>query len=282
MSEQGLRFSVVVPAYNEADYLGASLRSLQRQDFGGRYEIIVVDNGSSDRTVTVAEAAGVLVLHEPQPGVCAARQCGVESARGEYVVSTDADTVHPIDWLSRIDAQFRSHPEAVAVAGPCRYLDPPWWAGVFPPVWFRAIATVHSLTGRVTYLTATNVAYARAGFPGYDITLTQGGDEVDLLRRIRRMGRIHWDRHNSVDTSSRRMDQGLPHTLIVSYGYYYLFSHLVNRITGHRVIGVAPAIRTNDRPAVARRRRRWHLSAVTVLVGLAMFEVRRRHRGKKG
>ncbi len=276
MSE--LRFSVVVPAVDEADYLGASLRSLQRQDFADGYEIIVVDNGSTDDTVAIAHAAGVRVLHEPRPGVCAARQRGVIEAHGTYVVSTDADTVHPLDWLSRLDAQFRAHPEAVAVAGPCRYLDPPWWAAIFPPLWFRGIAAVHDLTGRVTYLTATNVAYARAGFPGYDVTLTQGGDEVDLLRRLRRVGPVRWDRHNPVDTSSRRMDQGLPHTLLVSYGYYYVLSHLVNRLTGRRVIGVAPAIRADDRPTVVRRRRRWQLSVLVALTGVVALRVRQRSR----
>lgn len=280
MTETVLTFSVVVPAYNEADYLGASLRSLSRQDFPGRYEIIVVDNGSHDSTVAIAEAAGVRVVHESRPGVCAARQCGVENARGERIVSTDADTVHPVDWLSRLDTQFVAYPDAVAVAGPCRYLDPPWWARIFPPLWFLTIGAVHAVTGRVTYLTATNVAYLRAGFPGYDINLTQGGDEVDLLRRLRRVGQVRWDRHNWVNTSSRRMDQGLAHTLIVSYGYYYSLSHLMNRLAGRRVIGVAPAIRTADRPAVTRRRRRWEGSALAVLAGLVAIGARRLRSGR--
>ena len=43
-----IQFSIVVPAYNEAEYLGPALQSLQRQDYPGAYEIIVVDNASSD------------------------------------------------------------------------------------------------------------------------------------------------------------------------------------------------------------------------------------------
>ena len=71
-----VRFSVVVPAYNEAAYIGRALDSLQHQDFDGTYEIIVVDNNSTDSTADVAARYGVRVVSEPQQGVCAARQRG--------------------------------------------------------------------------------------------------------------------------------------------------------------------------------------------------------------
>ena len=89
------RFSVVIPAYNEADYLPAALRSLRAQDFPGAVEVIVVDNGSTDGTADLARRLGARVVEEHAPGVCAARQRGTLAARGEIVVSTDADTVHP-------------------------------------------------------------------------------------------------------------------------------------------------------------------------------------------
>jgi len=89
------RFSVVVPAHNEADVLGRTLGSLSAQDFPGAVEVLVVDNGSVDSTAEVARAAGVRVEAEPVLGVCSARQRGTDRARGQIVVSTDADTVHP-------------------------------------------------------------------------------------------------------------------------------------------------------------------------------------------
>ena len=200
----------------------------------------MVDNGSDDDTAEIARACGARVVTEPRRGVCNARQSGVAAAAGEIVVSTDADTIHPTDWLRRLDRVFGDHPEAVAVAGPCRYAEPPWWGQVFPAVGFGLVALGHRLTGRIGYLTATNVAFRRVGFPGYDTVLTQGGDEIDLLRRLVRWGPVVWDRHTVVLTSSRRFRQGLLHTLVVSYGYYYLASSLLNRLTGRRVIGSAP------------------------------------------
>lgn len=238
-----MRFTVVVPAHNEASALPATLDSLLAQDFGGSVEIIVVDNASTDATAAVATSYGVRVVHEPDLGVCNARQAGVLAASGEVVVSTDADTVHPVHWLRRIDAALLARPDAVAVAGPCRYVDSPWWGRLFPTVGFSGIALGYRLTGRVGYLTATNVAYRREGFPGYNTVLTQGGDEVDLLRRLTACGPVIWDRRNLVRTSARRFRQGLLHTLVISYGYYYLASSLLNRLTGRRVIGPAPAVR---------------------------------------
>jgi len=264
------RFSVVVPAHNEAELLGRTLCSLQAQDFSGPVEVVVVDNRSTDGTRDVARAAGVRVEEEPTLGVCAARQRGTDVAQGQIVVSTDADTVHPPDWLSRIDTAFRNDPDLVAVAGPCDYEDAPTWAAVLPRLGFTAVAAVHGLTGRVGYVTATNIAFRRQGFAGYDTALTQGGDEVDLLRRLRRQGRVTWDRTNVVRTSSRRLDQGLAHTVLVSFGYYYAGGYVVNRLARRQVVGVAPPIRPADAPRVRRLRRRWRLLGIGVAAALAI------------
>ena len=240
-----MRFSVVVPAYNEAASLPAALASLRRQDVGAdQFEIIVVDNGSDDDTPAIARSYGARVVVEPRRGVCDARQAGVDAALGEFVVSTDADTTHPADWLRRIDLGLRSRPDAVAIGGPCRYADPPWWGRVFPLIGFALVAATSRLRGRPSHLTATNVAFRREGFPGYDTRLTQGGDEVDLLRRLVVWGPVLWDSGNEVVTSARRFRRGLLHTLVISYGYYYALSSVVNRIAGRRVIGVAPAVRS--------------------------------------
>jgi glycosyltransferase involved in cell wall biosynthesis len=265
-----VRVSVVVPAYNEAATLPATLASLARQDVPGGYEVIVVDNRSTDDTAAVAARLGARVVHEPTPGVCAARQAGTDAARGAVVVSTDADTVHPPDWLRRIERHF-ADADVVAVAGPCRYAAAPWWARLVPPLGFAAVAVGHRLTGRLFYLTATNVAFRRAGFPGYDTTLTQGGDEVDLLRRLQAWGPVVWDAGNAVLTSSRRMDQGLLHTLVVSYGYHYALNLALSRLRPGRRMSVAPAVRAQDAENSRPLRRRWRaVLAVAVLAALAL------------
>lgn len=276
-----VRLSVVVPAFDEEAYLPATLASLARQHVPGGFEVVVVDNASTDGTAAVAARHGARVVREETPGVCAARQRGTEEARGAVVVSTDADTVHPDGWLARLAEHFDDD-DVVAVAGPCRYLDPPWWARIFPTGWFAAISAVHALTGRVLYVTATNIAFRREGFPGYDTRLTQGGDEVDLLRRLRRQGRVVWDGGNPVLTSSRRMDQGLLHTLVVSYGYHYALNLALNRLRPGRVMHVAPVIREQQAATSRRLRRRWRVAvAVAVTAGLVLSRCRSSRAGER-
>ena len=242
-----MRFSIIVPAYNEAAYLGRALDSLLRQDYNGRYEVIVVDNNSTDGTAAVAAEYGVSVVKESQQGVCAARQRGVDCATGEIIISTDADTTQPRDWLRTIDARFAESERVVAVAGPCRYQDPSWWAKAFPILLFGLVAKIYALTGFVFYVSATNIAVRRTAFPGYDLKLTQGGDELDLVRRLRRRGHVSWERQNVVTTSARRLQRGLLYNIFVSFFVYYLLAYWFNRLSQRQAFGMAPAFRHERR-----------------------------------
>jgi glycosyltransferase involved in cell wall biosynthesis len=240
-----IRFSVVVPCYNEESYLAETIRSLQRQNFDGEYEIVVVDNNSTDATAEVARGLGVRVVTELEPGVCNARQAGTEASRGEIVVSTDADTTHAPDWLQKIDRHFRAGDNVVAVVGPCRYTDGPRWGRAFARTLFGVVAAVYRATGRTWYVSATNIAFRREKWSGYDTRLTQGGDELDVLRRLRREGTVVYDRGNPTFTSGRRFTRGLAYNLFVSLILFYLSAYFMNRMFGRRVVGTAPACREN-------------------------------------
>jgi glycosyltransferase involved in cell wall biosynthesis len=270
-----VRFSVVIPCYNEADYLAGAIRSLQRQGFTGEYEIVVVDNNSTDATVDVARGLGARVVTETVPGVCNARQTGTLASRGEIVVSTDADTTHPPDWLEKIDQHFRAGEDVVAVVGPCRYQDGPWWGRAFARALFGLVGLVYRLTGRTFYVTATNIAFRRDRCGGYDIKLTQGGDELDLLRRLRARGRVVYDRTNPTLTSGRRFTRGLLYNLFVSFFVFYLSAYVVNRVFGRRVFGSAPAYR--DSRAAPSRTLRTAVVGLLAVLSLFAFEAPRTH-----
>lgn len=241
------RFSVVVPAWNEEACLGACLDSIAAQDYEGSVEVIVVDNNSTDSTADLARARGATVVFEAQQGVCAARQAGATAATGDVIVSTDADTVFDPAWLSRIDARLRSEPDLVAVAGPCHWVDAPWWGRAYERLLFRGVGLIFRMTGNIVYASATNIAFRKAKWQGYDTTLTQGGDELDLLRRLRTEGPMAWDPDNTTLTSSRRLEAGLGYNLVVTAGYYYIGGYLLNRLFHRQVLGMAPAFRdTSD------------------------------------
>ena len=96
--------SVIVPALNEESVLGRCLASLQRQDVpAASFEVIVVDNGSVDRTVEIARSFGgalsVTVLERRGVRISALRNFGAAMARGELLAFLDADCVAPKHWL---------------------------------------------------------------------------------------------------------------------------------------------------------------------------------------
>jgi len=100
--------SVVVPVYDDPEGLRTTLSSLVEATYPrDRHEVIVVDNGSTDRTPAVAEAfAGshdrVRSVVEPRGGSYAARNAGIEAARGSVLCFVDADMTVPPDWLERV------------------------------------------------------------------------------------------------------------------------------------------------------------------------------------
>ncbi len=84
--------SVIIPAHDEERYLGATLEALRRQNCG-RYEVIVVANGCSDRTAEVAEGRCHRLIVLSRKGLGVARNLGAKLARGELLLFLDADTL---------------------------------------------------------------------------------------------------------------------------------------------------------------------------------------------
>jgi len=242
------RFSVVIPALNEATFIADTLESLANQRFDGEVEIIVVDNNSRDKTSAVALGLGAKVVKEKNPGVCWARQAGTTAATGEIIVSTDADTFFSPDWLASIDKQFRKNPRVIAVAGPCRYVNGPLWAEIYPHLLFTPFSIIYKLTGQTLYASATNIAFYKDSWPGYDTALTQGGDELDLLRRLRKEGRVAFDNKNPTYTSARRQVRGFLYNFFITFWIYYVLEYNLARMFKRPVLGSAPHFRNELSP----------------------------------
>lgn len=100
--------SVVIPAFNEEKQILTCLTSLKTQTLSpDQYEIIVVDNNSTDNTADIAKQAGVRVVQCTQKGVAAARQYGVTQASADIIAFTDADSHVPNEWLSKINLKMK-------------------------------------------------------------------------------------------------------------------------------------------------------------------------------
>jgi len=122
---------VVIPTLDEAENIADCLKSLQAQTRPAD-EIIVVDNESKDETVEIARAYGVKVLSFPRPDIRhgslgLVRQRGSEEARGDVIVSTDADCTYPSDWLQKIAQHFSANPKLAVLGGPVLPTDGDLW-----------------------------------------------------------------------------------------------------------------------------------------------------------
>jgi glycosyltransferase involved in cell wall biosynthesis len=202
--------SVVIPALNEERFIERTLLSLMNQDFKN-YELIVVDNGSQDRTAQVAERFGARVVFEPTEGVGYSRQAGFMVTEAPIIATTDADTIVPPNWLSRILNEFDSDPELVAFGGFHSLYNGPFLARfavrylIFIPWIFDRI-----FSGGWT-LSGANLAVRRKAFlqiGGFNTKLNLGED-ADLSQRLRHVGGVKLDMGFRVETSGRRYGRGL-------------------------------------------------------------------------
>ncbi len=116
-SERTPLISVVVPAYNAASTLDACLQALQAQSTPKEVEVIVVDDGSTDDTAQVVQQyPGVRLLHQEHAGPAAARNRGIQEARGGVVLFTDADCRPLPGWIDQLSRPILSG-EAVGAKG---------------------------------------------------------------------------------------------------------------------------------------------------------------------
>jgi glycosyltransferase involved in cell wall biosynthesis len=214
--------SVVVPALNEEKYVGKCLSSLRAQSYPRElYEIIVVDNASTDRTAEIARGFGVKVVYESQRGVARARHRGAQEATGEIIAGTDADALAPPIWVEEIARTFRSDEALGAVTGPILFHD----GSSFDRWSARYVcngATILSYTLGRGVVSGNNFAvrtsdYWRVG--GFDTSLFSAED-IDLGARLSTVTRTSFDPNMIMYVSSRRTREGQPKLLLRTSGDY--------------------------------------------------------------
>jgi glycosyltransferase involved in cell wall biosynthesis len=114
--------SVVIPCRNQARYLPTAVHSVRSQSYGG-VECIVVDDGSTDNTSSVAATLGVRLLRQRHGGVSAARNAGLAAAHTDLIAFLDADDELLPEAVGAEVAALESHPKAAAVVGRCLSMD---------------------------------------------------------------------------------------------------------------------------------------------------------------
>jgi glucosyl-dolichyl phosphate glucuronosyltransferase len=195
-----MKASVIVPTLNRSTLLRNAVSSITQQTFSAdQFEIIIVDNGSTDDTRrTLDELIGrhprhkIRYVYEPEPGLLAARHRGAFEAAGELFVYVDDDVEPAPGWLSAIAAGF-DDPKVQIVGGrnlPKYEIEPPAWIHGFwdsTPYgggycWYLSLMDLgqNKLRIKPTYVWGLNFSIRRHAF--YDL----GGFHPDILERLQR------------------------------------------------------------------------------------------------
>ena len=191
----GPSITVLVPARNEAERILPLLNDLSRQQYAGEWEVLVIDDHSEDETVAEAESlAGLLPLTvlslrgmpgEPQ-GKKAALAMGVAQARGEIIVTTDADCRVGPHWLATLTVPLREA-KAQMVFGPVTYAGRSFWGRVQAiEFWsLQVIGAVSWQLGKPSMCNGANLAFRKSAMEavgGYQphAHVASGDDEFTL------------------------------------------------------------------------------------------------------
>lgn len=185
--------SVVMPALNMEAVISGQLDGLARQDYGGPWELVVADNGSTDRTRAIVNGwvdriPGVRVVDAAQRRtVSHARNEGIRAARGELILLCDADDVVSSGWLRAMVDAARSF-DAVGGRLDLDLLNPSRVVGERPTMFQVGLETIGDF---LPYAVGANCGFSRELFDavgGFDVAYVEGGDDIDFFWRAQLAG----------------------------------------------------------------------------------------------
>ncbi len=207
-----MKLTIIIPAFNEVDYLPSSLDSIKtsasrlRAVSDAEVDILVVDNNSEDDTAAVARSNGATVVHEPVQGIARARNAGADHAEGDVLVFVDADVFLPDTLLETVHAAM-SDPACVGGAVDVEYRPTRRSMRLYLRAW-RVLSRLTGMAQGATQFCRKSV-FEEVG--GYD-EKAWIGEDADffwaLKKLAKRTGRkVRFIESPHVQASSRRFDK---------------------------------------------------------------------------
>lgn len=187
MSNAELQFTVVVPTYNRARFIGRTLRSVLEQVYCN-YEVVVVDDASTDDTEQVISAISDSRIRYIRQKVNlergAARNCGIRNARGQYVTFLDSDDLLKPSFLAEAADYIREHPDAAVFYFGSDVVRP---NGEVVRKWCAIPSPINDSLVDGNYLNCTGVFVKRrvlAEFPFSEDRDLSGSEDYELWMRL--------------------------------------------------------------------------------------------------
>jgi glycosyltransferase involved in cell wall biosynthesis len=212
---EGMKISVIIPAYNEEKLIAASLRSIRQAagSFarrGWETEIIVCDNNSSDATASLARAAGARVVFEPVNQIARARNTGAAAADGDWLVFVDADS-HPTQELFTEVAAHIESGRCLAGGSTIRLDERNFVSDRVTDLWNWVSLITKWAAGSFIFCEAK--AFREVG--GFNLDLF-ASEEIDLSKRLKKLARA----------SGKKMVILRRHPLLTSARKIHLYSRV--------------------------------------------------------
>jgi glycosyltransferase involved in cell wall biosynthesis len=196
-----MKISFIIPAYNEEKTISRTLNSILNQKNLPDFEIIVIDNGSTDKTKKIAQKhpKTKAITYTAKKGPAAARNEGARNAKGEILIFFDADMLVPEEWAKKMLDTFKEKPKLVALSGPYRYLEFNFWQRLGEKIFYLILLRPLNFILRKLKIGAVaiggNMAVKKWAFEkvgGFDPDIKFYGDEANLIRRLIKLGDINF------------------------------------------------------------------------------------------
>lgn len=208
-----MKISVVIPAYNEEKYITKTLESLNNQTHKA-WEIIVVDNNSTDKTANASKNMRAKIIQENKKGIGYARRAGFNSASGDIIATTDADTILPKNWLLKINETFNENKDIVAIGGPYMFdtKKKKILIKIISKIWIWGDSFLNSGNN----IPGVNMAVKKHAYEAVGgFRNNKYFEDLDLSLRLKKYGKILFLKDLLVTTSFRRYEnQGFFRTAI--------------------------------------------------------------------
>jgi glycosyltransferase involved in cell wall biosynthesis len=221
------KISVVVPTMNEAKYIQPCIDSLQQQTYKD-FEVVAID-ASQDNTPEICKQAGWKIVKQVSKGISLARAEGFAATAGQIIACTDADTKVDDRWLEFIAKAFEDE-KVVCAYGPVYLLDGPWLYRIIGDVLFTLFLKWNRLI-RKDHVAGMNFAVRKTAYEaigGFRADLWTAED-VDLGLRIRKLGKVVYDKRIRVYTSIRRLMAQGPIKFLAHHILNYLRMYTVGK-----------------------------------------------------